>query len=278
MPINHHGATGLHQHDFSELVIVLSGTGIHRSPAGDYRIDAGDVFVLHGNQAHGYRDTEDLDLVNILFRIDELSIPLQDMASLPGYHALFTLEPLYRARDRFESRLRLAPDELRHVSGTVDRLIREWRGRLPGWRFATMAGFMLLMTDLSRYYMHTKERAAQPLLSLGRVIGHLEQHFRQPLALEDLAAIGCMSRRTLSREFRRAMGCSPIEYLIRLRINHAANLLQDSRESITNVAFQVGFNDSNYFARQFRALLGCSPRDLRRHARAPQFERSDHLS
>ncbi|HEY3416239.1 MAG TPA: helix-turn-helix domain-containing protein [Armatimonadota bacterium] len=264
MPIRHHGATGLHQHEFSELVIVLSGTGIHRSPAGDYRIDAGDAFVLHGNQAHGYRDPENLNLVNILFRMDELAIPLQDVASLPGYHALFTLEPLYRERDRFESRLRLAPDELRHVSNTLERLIHEGRNHPPGWRFATMAGFMLLVTDLSRYYAGREERAAQPLLSLGRVIGHLEQHYNQPLTLDELATLGCMSRRTLCREFHRALGCSPIEYLIRIRVNHAARLLQESAESVTEVAFQVGFNDSNYFARQFRALQGASPRDFRR--------------
>jgi AraC-like DNA-binding protein len=278
MPVPHQGDSDLHMHDFSELVVVLCGSGIHRSPAGDYRIDAGDVFVLHGNQAHGYRDTEGLEIVNILYRMDGLSIPVQDIASLPGYHALFTLEPLFRARDRFESRLRLMPDELRHVAETVDRLVHEWRQRPPGWRFAAVATLMLLMADLCRCYSRAAGQAAQPILSLGRVIGHIEQHYADPLTLDHLATLGCMSQRTLTREFRRATGRSPIEYLIRVRVHHAARLLRETRASITDVAFQAGFQDSNYFARQFVAHTGHSPRAYRRltiHGAGPERDQRD---
>ena len=264
MHIQRHGDTEIHRHDFSELVIVLRGSGVHIAPAGDYPIGAGDVFVLHGNQAHGYRNTADLELVNILFCLDELAIPLQDVAVLPGYHVLFTLEPMFRQRDKFESRLRLTADELPPVTELVYRLLKESRSQLPGWRFAAVATFMLLVADLCRVYSHMDERAAQPLLRLGRVIGYLEQHYGDPLTLEDLASIGCMSPRTLTREFRQAMGCAPIAYLIRLRIDRAVGLLRDGQANITDVAFRVGFQDSNYFARQFRAIVGRSPRDYRK--------------
>lgn len=263
MHIERHGDTAIHRHDFSELVIVLRGSGVHRSPAGDYPIGAGDVFVLHGNQAHGYCNTADLELVNILFCMDELAIPLQDVTVLPGYHVLFTLEPMFRQRDNFASRLRLTPDELQSVTELVYRLLKESRGRMPGWRFAAVAAFMLLVTELCRLYSHMDDQAAQPLLRLGRVIGYLEQHYSDPLTLEDLANVGCMSPRTLTREFRQAMGSAPIAYLIRLRINRAVNLLRNGQANITDVAFRVGFQDSNYFARQFRAIVGRSPRDFR---------------
>lgn len=263
MHISRHGDTRLHTHNFSELVIVLRGAGVHISPAGDYPIGAGNAFVLHGHQAHGYRDTTDLELVNILFCLDELAVPLQDVVLLPGYHALFTLEPLFRARDKFESRLRLRPEELRQVAESVARMEKESRNQVAGWRFALTACFMLLMADLCRYYSHMENPAAQPLLRLGRVIGYLEQHYHEQLTLDQLADIGDMSRRTLTREFRHALGYSPIEYLIRLRISHAGALMQEGRATVTDVAFQVGFLDSNYFARQFRTRMGCSPREFR---------------
>lgn len=264
MHLQQHAATAIHSHNFSELVIVLHGSGIHISPAGDYAIGAGDIFVLHGNQAHGYRDTSELELVNILFRLEELAIPLQDLVSLPGYHALFTLEPIFRKRDNFESRLRLSLDKLPYVADLVNRLATTFRLQAVGWRFVVTAYFMLLMADLSRCYSHLEEPAAQPLLRLGRVLGYLEQHYGDKLTLDDLAAVGHLSRRSLTREFRRALGCSPMEYLIKLRINHAMALLQDNRASVTGVAFLVGFQDSNYFARQFRAIVGLSPREYRK--------------
>ncbi len=267
--IHSHPSTGVHTHEFSELVVVLRGTGIHVTPGGEYPIGAGDAFVLHGDEAHGYMNTEDLDLVNILFSLEELGLPRADISALPGFHVLFTLEPKYRRRDRFESRLRLSPEKLHHVAGLIDGLEKELVRRDPGWAFAATAYFMLIVSDLSRFYSHAEEPAVQPLLRLGRVVSHMERHFADAVSLDDLARVGCLSRRTLTRVFRNAFGCSPIEYLTRLRINHAMALLQDADLSITEIAFQVGFRDSNHFSRRFRAITGTSPREFRRSATLP---------
>lgn len=264
--VHSHATCRLHTHEFSELVVVLRGTGLHVTPHGSWPIGAGDTFVLHGDQAHGYVDTASLDLVNIMFIPAELGLPTADVASLPGYHVLFTLEPLYRARDRFESRLRLTPDQLRHVAPMVDRLEHELKSRPPGWRFSALACFMLLTADLSRFYAHFDAPAAHGLQRLGSVISHLEQHYAEPLSLDELSAVGCMSRRHLSRVFRSALGCSPLDYLVRLRINKALELLTETDVPIATIAHQVGYADSNYFARQFRRVVGVSPRQAREAA------------
>ena len=65
------------------------------------------------------------------------------------------------------------------------------------------------------------------------------------------------------RVFRKATGQTPIEYLVRLRIQKSTELLRNTDFSITEIALQVGFNDSNYFTRQFRNSLGESPRSYR---------------
>ena len=63
------------------------------------------------------------------------------------------------------------------------------------------------------------------------------------------------------------MGVSPIDYLIRLRIRKAAELLCDDGTKVTEAAFRVGFADGNYFSRQFRRVTGLTPGEYRRHAR-----------
>jgi AraC-like DNA-binding protein len=65
------------------------------------------------------------------------------------------------------------------------------------------------------------------------------------------------------RVFRKATGQTPIEYLVRLRIQKAMELLRTTDRTITEIAMDVGFNDSNYFARQFRRLTDRSPRAFR---------------
>ena len=82
--------------------------------------------------------------------------------------------------------------------------------------------------------------------------------------LEELAGIAHMSKRHFMRNFQAAIGNSPIAHLVQLRVNRAAALLRRSDHTITEVAFEVGFGDSNYFSRQFRKLLGVTPSEYRR--------------
>ena len=92
---------GLHAHEFHELVIITSGSGRHLTQQEDWPIAAGDVFVIKGDQAHAYADSEHLHLVNILYDPEKLTPPRRDLQALPGYHALFTLEPGWRGRRGF---------------------------------------------------------------------------------------------------------------------------------------------------------------------------------
>jgi transcriptional regulator GlxA family with amidase domain len=68
-----------------------------------------------------------------------------------------------------------------------------------------------------------------------------------------------MSLSTLNRNFIEATGLSPIDYLIRIRVLRGADMLREGAGSVSEVAFAVGFNDSNYFSRQFRKIMGETP-------------------
>jgi transcriptional regulator GlxA family with amidase domain len=83
-----------------------------------------------------------------------------------------------------------------------------------------------------------------------------------------------LSWRNFLRAFHAAMGSSPIAYLIQLRVNRAADLRRRSDQSITEIAFRVGFSESNDFTRQFHKILGVAPRIYRQqHAPLRALER-----
>lgn len=69
------------------------------------------------------------------------------------------------------------------------------------------------------------------------------------------------------RLFARVLGVTPHQYLVRARLRRAASLLPDATRSITEVAYEVGFNDLSHFVRSFRRAAGVSPRGFRRAAR-----------
>lgn len=255
---------GLHAHEFSELVFVTGGRGQHVTGKDSWELGLGDVFVIAGPRQHDYVNMENLQLINVLFDQRELSFDLADLSSLPGYHALFRLEPAWRKRHDFNSRLRLSPKHLGIAIGLIDELDAELTHRETGFRFLATATFMKLVGFLSRCYERSSSADSHALLRIAKTITHLESNFNDHVQLDELVEISHMSKRSFLRAFEAAMGCTPIAYVIQLRVARAAKQLRQTDESITAIAYSVGFNDSNYFARQFRQHFGVSPRVYRK--------------
>ncbi len=252
-----------HGHEFAELVIVTGGKCLHVTGHDSWELTAGDVFVIAGPREHEYRELVDLRLVNILYQPNQLKLGLLDLPSVAGYHALFTLEPARRTRQPTNGRLHLSGKEMAQVLELVDRLETELKAREPGFCFMATASFMQIIGLLSRCYGRSPSPDGRALLRIGEALSHLERNIHREIDLEELASIAQMSRRSFLRVFQSATGSSPLAWLIGQRINRACSLLRHSDRRVTEIAFDVGFNDSNYFTRQFRKVTGLSPRNYR---------------
>ena len=68
----------MHSHDFSELVIVTDGHGIHQTGSHEDSIHQGDVFIIHGERSHGYDVITDMVIVNVLFDLSRLPLPSKE--------------------------------------------------------------------------------------------------------------------------------------------------------------------------------------------------------
>ncbi len=268
LKLDDHGDCKLHRHEFHELVLILSGHGRHVTETDSYALEAGDVFLIRGNMAHGYSEAASMTLVNILFDPRRLDLPMRFLRDLPGYHALFRVEPGLRAVDRFKSRLRLTEEELAEAAGIVARLRQEIEQRNNGFRFMAMAHLMSLIGFLSRRYTREFRPAERPLMRFSEALSYIEQHYHEPISVRQLSRIAAMSESTLARAFHRVIGRSPIEQVIRVRVMRAAEALRQGAR-VTEAAFASGFNDSNYFSRQFRKVMRQSPRAFRNKHLSP---------
>ncbi len=253
----------LHTHDFTELVVVFSGSGIHVAEGQEYPIRAGDVFVINPGQNHGYRQADSVELVNVIFDLDQLRLDLTELASIPGFHVLFNLEPRSRARHAFESHLQLNVDELTYIRTPILAMERELRERPEGYRLVCTANLILLLARLSRLYSRMQSASSVELMRIGRVLAHIEAHSDRPLSIAELTTLCGMSESTLLRSFKSVFGISPQQYLIRYRIQKGIDLLQQTAEPVSDIAQRVGFCDGSYFARQFKQIVGVSPREYR---------------
>ncbi len=256
----------LHSHDFYELVIVTSGSGIHFTEHAEYEILPGDVFVLEAGYSHGYSKTSDLFLYNIIFDRALLDQTLFDLSKMPGYHAIFNIEPKYRQDHEFSSRLRLHPKELTQITERVQLLKRELdhRGEGYGARALALAYFIEIIVSLSRIYSQTNLPDSKVIHRLAAAFSYIENNSDRTIRIEELTDVTHMSHSTLNRAFKKAAGCSPVEYQLQLKVKKACSLLITTNLSITMIAERVGFSDSNYLSRQFKKIMHMSPREYRK--------------
>lgn len=252
----------LHFHEYMELVFIESGQGIHFTETESYPIAAGDVFVIRKHDAHRYSNTNNLRLINVLFYPDKLALPLKELENLRGYHALFKTRHPSREFYGLKSHLRLDLKQLTYVEGLIGSLEQELQDHGQGFSFMAKGLFMQIICLLSRYYEDRQTLARPSLTRISNAIAYIEAHYAKPLHLANLTSIVHMSLSNLYRDFKSATGFSPIEYLIRLRVMRGAELLRQGKLNVTETAFQTGFNDSNYFSRKFREIMGIGPRQF----------------
>ncbi|WP_407118623.1 helix-turn-helix domain-containing protein [Bradyrhizobium sp. LMG 9283] len=100
---------------------------------------------------------------------------------------------------------------------------------------------------------------------MNKALAFIRENLTQPFGEADLATIAGQSQSGFSRSFRRHTGMSLVQYVKRLRINLACQILMsDEHAPITDICYQVGFNNLSNFNRQFLAEKGMPPSRFRR--------------
>ena len=97
-----------------------------------------------------------------------------------------------------------------------------------------------------------------------RSMEYIQKNYYEKLTVEQLAKAANMSRSSYLRHFNNTCKCSPQEYLTKIRISKAAELLKDPSRSITSIAQDCGFFDCSHFIRLFKKVNGVTPSAYRK--------------
>ena len=258
-------AIPLHHHFFDELVIILTGSAMHTIDGQTYPVKAGDVFVVKRGSIHNYQDPKGFALANVIFDAKKLDMGNWDIRELTGYHVLFSLEPAFRDRHEFRSRLTLEGAPFTRASELVEELAATTSDKDPGYRVQAKGLFMLLVIMLSKSYSDTPKtnRDATELLQIGDAIAYIESNYSATISSKKLAKVAHLTVRTFQRTFHHCMQMTPTEYIIQVRLRNAAHLLKESDLTLTQIAMLCGFSDSSYFGLIFRNNMGVTPSQYR---------------
>ncbi len=172
--------------------------------------------------------------------------------------------------DRFDAPgqpfVRPTRDRFRSMKSEFERLIEEFGDAPPEYQAAADASLLLLVVDVLRLLRYPERTESRPTAdrSVRLATLFINDRYSLPLTLEEIAAAVHLSPFHLSRIFRRETGLSPIQYLIRCRMEAAKRLLSTTDESVEKVAELVGYGSPTAFYRQFKRATGASPAKFRK--------------
>ncbi|WP_375416695.1 AraC family transcriptional regulator N-terminal domain-containing protein [uncultured Hymenobacter sp.] len=149
------------------------------------------------------------------------------------------------------------------LTGTLERLVQ--LSRATDAAKDVLAGITLqellvrLMQTQARQLIFRDYARHLTTHRFAHVVGYIKQHLGEPLSVEKLSALACMSKATFFRVFKREFGLTPLEYIIHERLSEAKRLLRQPLASVADVCFRAGFHSPAYFQALFKKYEGVTP-------------------
>jgi AraC-like DNA-binding protein len=133
----------------------------------------------------------------------------------------------------------------------------------PSKAFTDGVSLAIVSRVIARHFTFPprRSREASPLSPwrLSRALEFIDAHLSDPIGLADIANSTGLTRMHFASQFRRATGMRPHEYLLRRRIEHAQQLLRQSKHNVLDVALSCGFRSQAHFTTVFKRFVGQTP-------------------
>ncbi len=251
-----------HRHPEVELTCILRGSGLRYVGDSVEAFQAGDLCLLAGGLPHSWTSTP-----GVPGRVKSVVVQFHPAAwgdvfwEMPEMRAITAM--LVRARHglQFTSAVHLK------IATRLEELCAE--------KSSTRRLFSLL-----EILHHLSAVRSPRTLSLGtagvvpanadarmhRVLERIHQGRAEPLSQAALASEARLSPTAFSRFFRKMIGKTFVDYVNDLRLGEASRQLLETNDSISEIAFRVGFGNLAHFNRRFRLTRGMAPREFRRRA------------
>lgn len=164
---------------------------------------------------------------------------------------------------------RFQPIELRRLGYAETRLstiLQQANRHAPAADLIMAEALCGILTDMyeDKHVNGASKLSSSAGEAISETIGYMERHYAEDISVKELARMVHMTPYAFIRLFKRQIGLTPYEYLLKSRITRARLLLEQTDLSVTEIAEQVGFHNANNFIRKFKMLANTTPLQYRR--------------
>ncbi len=252
----------MHWHNEFEIDYVLQGKGDFICGDQHFSINSGDVVLISPNMLHAAYPSSNMNLhyIAFVFHASMLGLESNDRSST------HCIRPLITGQLRVNMKY-----DLSHPDYSVIRSLTE--SLISCANKSNAYDDLLLKSNLLElcWYFEKKENLSSSrddeisYSSLIRpALEYMTYHYMNSITIKELAAQCTISSSHFMNCFKKAVGCSAIEFLTHLRIKAACTALTETEDDISVISCNCGFNNLSNFNKQFKQLTGCSPREYRK--------------
>lgn len=246
----------IHWHQTFEICYVRKGQV--RFLCGEKQIHAekGDLVIICPNIPHGvfFDFEEDCEYDTLSFA--------SDLLKASGRSAEY-IEPLMNGSKTLRPHITTTASQYSLIYSTLENIFSCAKD-------ATEKSDMLLKSEMFCLFWLLEQEGAfcteannKNDHDLRPALDYINSHYQEQISISHLAALVSLSKNYFMNRFRQITGSTCVEYINKVRINAACEMLQSGKMPVTEVAFACGFGNLSNFNRQFRRITGRSPREYR---------------
>ncbi len=255
----YHSMHSSHSHNFHEIFYLMNGQRKLVMNQTIYELEKGDLAFIPPNTIHRTSYKSNYTHERIAIKFEE-----------------YLLEPLFQNPELGKERiLELLQPAIIHIPEAhkpyaEDLMLKIYYEEEHTDAFSDSLRQCYLL-ELILFIFRCRQAAKTPDVldvtheSIQAAVLYIYEHYYENLTLADIAEHFGMSSSYFSKKFKTVTGFGFKEYLTGVRIQKATELLLKTRDSITEIALNCGFNDSNYFGDAFRKVKGVSPAKFRKN-------------
>lgn len=256
-----------HWHYEFEAAFVERGTVLLSAGGSSFRLNEGEGFFINSEVLHGYWPAE-----SGACRVCAMVFHPRLIGGSP--ESIFWqryLQPLLSNKERPYAGF--AP-VVSWGDAAIQALRQAWRACVEerrGYEFEVRSALSQAILQLTGSEpAPQKIPSAKALRDAERVkqmLQYIQEHYGEELTTANIAQSASVSESECLRCFRSVIGLPPIQYVKQFRVQNAAELLASTDQKIAEIGAQCGFQEMSYFAKTFRELKGCTPREYRQRSR-----------
>lgn len=248
------------QEDF-ELIYILSGKLEFHINHKTYAVSSGEGFFLNTRQIHYAHSYQEYDCMFLSFRIG------MEMLCQNEKDPVFQKYILPAVSNPSFCYIALTPKVpwQKYILEILKKMLEVCDTQHFGYElkiqhFTTEIFYYIFQNTASLPLLSKKEQ--KDIIRIRNAMSYLNETYPQKHTLSDISASCQLSSSECCRLFQRILNCSPVDYLIRLRIWKSLPLILEHQKSMTLIAKETGFSGSSYFSETFKKVLNCTPRDF----------------